>query len=71
MHDKIFENPWNIGLKALDEKDVLYDRAEMAQRLAKKVRIRICILNGIEAQVTKELTITVGTELGLTGIQLS
>ena len=30
MHDKIFENLWSIGLKALEEKDVLYDRAEMA-----------------------------------------
>ena len=65
MHNKIFENPWSIGLKALDENDVLYDRAETTRILAKKVCIRRCILHGIEAQVTKERTITVGKELEL------
>ena len=52
-------------MKALDENDVLYDRAETNRISAKKVCIRRCILHGIEAQVTKERTITVGKELEL------
>ena len=66
MHDKIFENPWIIRLKALEEKYVLYNRAETTRRLTNKVHhIRKCILNGIEAQIIKESTINIGKELGL------
>ena len=61
-HLNISDDPWSSGSKHLAKTDVLYDRGEVVRRMGKKIRIRKCILRGIEDMLAKEAVIDVGTE---------
>ena len=65
MHEKIFCDPWIVGLDKLRENDVSYDRVEAVRCLDKKSRIRKFILSGIGDMVSKESVVSIGTEQGL------
>ena len=45
------------------KKDIIYNRGEVVRRMTKKIRIRKCILRGIEDMIAKEDVVDVGSEI--------